>query len=133
MKVAINVCYGGFDLSHAAIMRYAELKGITLYAYTNKPDNYKEYKEFEAGDNEFCIHYTTEPMVDGDFVDKSYFSTYDLKRTDEHVIQVIEELGEKANGNHANIEIIEIPDDLDYTIEEYDGIEHIAEAHQTWG
>jgi hypothetical protein len=27
-KVAYNACYGGFSLSHKAIMRYAELKGI---------------------------------------------------------------------------------------------------------
>jgi len=28
--------------------------------------------------------------------------------------------------------IVEIPDDVEYTIEEYDGNEHVAEAHRTW-
>ena len=31
MKVVINACYGGFGLSEKAVMRYAELKGLTLY------------------------------------------------------------------------------------------------------
>ena len=31
MKVVINKCYGGFGLSDAAMHRYAEIKGITLY------------------------------------------------------------------------------------------------------
>lgn len=31
MKVVINSCYGGFGLSHEAILNYAELVGITLY------------------------------------------------------------------------------------------------------
>jgi hypothetical protein len=30
------------------------------------------------------------------------------------------------------LEIVEIPDDVEYTIEEYDGLEHIAEKHRTW-
>ena len=33
MKVVINACYGGFGLSHKAIMRYAELKGFKLYPW----------------------------------------------------------------------------------------------------
>jgi hypothetical protein len=32
VKVVYNACYGGFGLSHEAIMRYAEIKGITLYS-----------------------------------------------------------------------------------------------------
>jgi len=31
MKVVINTCYGGFGLSHEAMLRYAEIKGIKLY------------------------------------------------------------------------------------------------------
>jgi len=35
-KVAINRCYGGFGLSSAAVLRYGELKGITLYHVPDK-------------------------------------------------------------------------------------------------
>jgi hypothetical protein len=48
------------------------------------------------------------------------------------LVQVVEELGKEANGNYAKLEIIEIPDDVDWEIDEYDGMEHIAEKHRTW-
>ncbi len=30
-EIVINKCFGGFGLSHKAIMRYVKLKGIKLY------------------------------------------------------------------------------------------------------
>jgi len=57
---------------------------------------------------------------------------YDDKRTDPELIRVVELLGEKADGSCANIRVIEIPDGIDYTIEEYDGMEWVAERHETW-
>jgi hypothetical protein len=48
------------------------------------------------------------------------------------LVQVIEELGEEANGSHAKLEVIEIPDGVEYTIDEYDGIESIHEKHRSW-
>ena len=57
---------------------------------------------------------------------------YKIKRNDPLLIKIIEELGEKANGNYANLKIIEIPDDVEYEIEEYDGWEWISEKHRIW-
>lgn len=49
-------------------------------------------------------------------------------------IGVVEELGTKdASGWAAKLAIVEIPDDVEWQIEEYDGWEHIAEKHRTWG
>lgn len=31
MKIVINTQHGGFNLSHEAVMRYAEVKGLALY------------------------------------------------------------------------------------------------------
>jgi hypothetical protein len=59
------------------------------------------------------------------------YDSYD-KRTDPKLIEVVEKLGEKANGSLAHLTIIEIPDDVEYTIENYDGMEHVAEVHRTW-
>ena len=53
-------------------------------------------------------------------------------RTDPKLIQVVEELGDAANGQCAKLEIVEIPDGTDYEIEEHGGNEHIAEKHRTW-
>lgn len=55
-----------------------------------------------------------------------------VKRTDEDLIKVVEKLKEKANTICSKLKVIEIPDDLDYEIEEYDGNEWISEKHRTW-
>jgi hypothetical protein len=44
----------------------------------------------------------------------------------------VEELGDKASGQFAELVVVEIPDGVDYEIDEYDGNEHIAEKHRTW-
>jgi len=41
-------------------------------------------------------------------------------------------LGKLANGPYADLEIVEIPDEVDYEIAEYDGLEYIAESHRKW-
>jgi len=48
------------------------------------------------------------------------------------LIAVIEELGEEANGRCAEIAIVEIPDDVEWEVDEYDGKEWVAEIHRTW-
>lgn len=53
-------------------------------------------------------------------------------RSDKHLVQCIKELGERADGEHASLEIVSIPDDVDWQIVDYDGWEHIAERHRTW-
>lgn len=49
------------------------------------------------------------------------------------LIAVIERLGSEANGEYADIGIVEIPDDAQWIIEEYDGREWASEVHRTWG
>lgn len=53
-------------------------------------------------------------------------------RNDADLVRVVEKLGEAANGACANLKVIEIPDDVEWHIEEYDGIEWVAENHRTW-
>ena len=57
---------------------------------------------------------------------------YDLERDDADLVAVVEGLGEKANGDYASLKVVEIPDNIVWFVEEYDGSEHIAEAHRTW-
>ena len=151
MKVVINVDYGGFGLSHKAIMRYAELKGITLYSWLEDfiIENYgkdilkKSWEEIEKVVP--YISYTRVPREEykkvyrecsnkGDFTESNslYFSDTDIERNDPILVQVVEELGEEANGKHATLKVVEIPDDIEWYIEEYDGCERVAEKHRTW-
>ncbi len=53
-------------------------------------------------------------------------------RADKDLIEVIEKLGEKANGMLSKISITEIPDGVEWEIDDYDGMEHVAEKHRTW-
>lgn len=49
------------------------------------------------------------------------------------LIKAIEDWGEQFAGGHmAELEIIEIPDDVNWVIEEHAGKEHIAEVHRRW-
>ena len=57
---------------------------------------------------------------------------YDLVRNDPHLVRVVEELKENADGQYSELKVVDIPDDVEYTIEEYDGQEWIAEKHRTW-
>ncbi len=58
--------------------------------------------------------------------------SFELERNDPVLIQIVEELGEAANGGYAELKIVEIPDDVEWQIQEYDGIEWVAEVHRTW-
>jgi hypothetical protein len=59
-------------------------------------------------------------------------SYYDIKRCDPHLIRVVEELGDDANGQFSELKVVEIPDDVKWQIDEYDGLEWVAEKHRTW-
>jgi len=49
----------------------------------------------------------------------------DIDRTDLILVQVVEELGEDANGMCADLVIYDLPVGTKYRIDEYDGLEHI--------
>lgn len=54
-------------------------------------------------------------------------------RTDPDLIRCIETLGsERASGLCAELHVIEIPDDIEYEIHNYDGIESVHEKHRSW-
>jgi len=129
MKIIINRCYGGYGLSEKAVMLYAKLKGLTLYP-----------------DSDDCItHYYTIPVDQFRKMEKevkrqdyrelnkySFYPPRDISRSDPLLVQVVEELGREANDNFAELKIIDIPDDMEYEIDEYDGMETIRECHRSW-
>jgi hypothetical protein len=139
-KVVINKCYGGFGLSHEAVMRYFKIKGITVYPeqgqdywkfwtyWTVKPQDRVEDKEGDA----FYAMSMDERVAYNQLRSEQTVYERDIERHDPALVQAVEELGEKANGAHAELAVVEIPDDVEYIIEEYDGNEHIAEKHRTW-
>jgi hypothetical protein len=132
MKVVINKCYGGFDISHAGMMDYARRKGLTLYAWVNPKHDFSSYVPYDGQGRYLVIHYTTAPLVNGGIPNEIYFSNHDIARDDPDLVAMVDELGERASGQFGELKVVEIPDGTEYEIEEYDGLEHIAEKHQVW-
>lgn len=54
------------------------------------------------------------------------------ERTDPKLIDCIENLGEQANGWFARLKVIEIPDNIDYRIINFDGFETVVEEGHYW-
>ena len=137
-EIVINECFGGFGLSKKAVMRYAELKGIKLFPWIDDTTK-KVYKERAKIDNpQIILHYATKDVKDEtDYKKKGgdniYWSERDIKRDDEELVQVVKELGNKANGNHSELKIVEIPSNIEWEISDYDGMETIDEVHRSWG
>ena len=114
MKIVINKCYGGFGLSSEAIVLYGKKKGLNIITVKDKI-------------MKSLIHCYSDEVKDD-----NYFSERDIKRNDPALIEVVEELGKKADGYFSELKIVEIPDDIKWIIEEYDGKEWIAEDHPRW-
>jgi hypothetical protein len=60
------------------------------------------------------------------------WSYYDIERNNQHLVRVVEELGDSANGRFAELKVVDIPDEVEWQIDEYDGAEWVAEKHRTW-
>ena len=141
MKVVTNRCFGGFGLSPDAEKLYMKKQGKDLFFYQQTKykhcDGINEYTKIDPARNQSLFTHTYTTDLGDSFQehpddDSGYWYSGGLKRDDPILIQVIEELGVAANGQCADLQITEIPDGIDYTIEEYDGNEHIAENHATW-
>lgn len=102
-KVVINACFGGFSLSEAANERLVAAGVAKWY------------------DWELHVASWGRPC-----------DSRDIARDNAELIRVVEEMGTDADGECARLEIVEIPADVTWEIDEYDGFEHVAETHRTW-
>ena len=102
MQVVINRCYGGFGLSREAIDLYCALVNIDPGTWNNLWGYYKDFQERK------------------------------LKRDDPVLLVIVEYLGEDADNKFSELKIVELPDDVEWRIHEYDGMESVAEIHRTW-
>ena len=139
MKVVINTCFGGFGLSRMAVERYLELKGVTVYPEKDKYGMDKYWlvapgteRIMEITTEQWREMTTEERMAHNLRCESQVFYDNDLERNDPLLVQVVEELGQAASGQFAALTVVEIPDAVEWVIEEYDGSEHVAEKHRTW-
>lgn len=148
MKVVINGCFGGFGLSPAGEKAYLARKGKKAFFYTEDRDSAarpgdRDYIRVPENEARSAFSFTTLTEDIGERVahniiwpdgnaHQAYFGKYDLERDDPDLVAIVEEDAKKYSGGFASLQVVEIPDDVQWEIEEYDGLEHVAEAHRTW-
>jgi hypothetical protein len=130
-KVVYNNCFGGFGLSHEAVKRYAEIKEIEIYGFIRERGRPGSDSPMHAVTSfnlkdALCglVHYRRSPEWN-DKNDDHHFSDSDIERDDPALVQVVEELGARANGACANLAIENVPTGMLWRIDEYDGNESV--------
>jgi len=147
MKIAINKCYGWFQLSIMAQKRIAEILWKTAYFFHREYDDdlnvtytLMDYQDLNNKTSTMLECYTVSTLPDDidTISDKDYdaitlpnYTDYDNRSLPE-LIQVIEELWSDVSNHISNIKIVEIPDDVKWHINDYDWIETIHEDHRSW-
>jgi hypothetical protein len=130
-KVVYNACYGGFGLSKEAVQRYWEIKDQQVWI----EDERWEFNVYLVPPEERLKPLSTQEIFAMSKDERiAYNEAYsaqswyygDVVRHDPALVQVVEELGDKANGMCANLTIKEV--DGPYRIEEYDGFESVETA-----
>lgn len=134
-KIVYNGCYGGFSVSEAGMLRYAELKGFPIYpeqdakfgivTYWRVPPELRQ-KPLEGA--EWYERSQAERIAYNKRYSEQTISARDFVRHDPALVQVVEELGDAANGRHAKLTIAEVESGRRYRIDEYDGIEGVMTA-----
>lgn len=155
MKVVINNCFGGFSLSPRGVKAYAERKGWPCFFFDCPirgpkrrlsdeeafaasgmfgPCAYKVASVEELPPSQENWHELSEEerKASNQAWEDASISNIDIERHDHDLVAVVEALGHAAEGACARLKVVEIPDGIEYEIQEYDGNEHIAEKHRTW-
>jgi len=117
MKVVINSCFGGFGLSDAAFEDLLNRKGVAWEKQVNSYGTAYDY--YKAGHLEEDEHYLS-------------YHEFTENRADPDLVAVVEQMGKDVDTSYSELKIVDVPDDVKWLIEEYDGLEHIAEEHRTW-
>jgi hypothetical protein len=112
-KILINTDIGVFFLSDKATELYLNKKG---FKFTTE----KKSSLFSNSSVSF-------------YINGGYFSEHCLNRDDPILIETVEELGLKVSGDtFSSLKIVEIPYEVEWVLQDHDGIEWIAEKHRTW-
>ena len=112
MKVVVNKCYGGFSVSRAAILWMRERGSEAAKKNVLEGEKYPEGSVREHG------------MLDSNYIE--------CERHDPMLVECVETLGRESYGQLSALVVIKIPDDIEYEIDDYDGIETIHEKHRSW-
>jgi hypothetical protein len=138
--IVISKCHGGFGLSAQAVKLYLKLKGQQCWIEKSQygtdhvwlvPKHQRV--EYDVAPEKWHSMTQAERQQHNTLCDQQLFSERAIDRDDPVLVQAVRELGSKrASGRFAELNIVEIPADVEWQIEEYDGAEWIAEKHRVW-
>ena len=112
--IVINTENGGFGLSKEAKLLYLARAGI-VYTLVPGPDRHTESL------------YGPQIKVNGHSWDEN-----DINRDDPILVDIVRQLGSKADGRFAKLKIVEVPAGVKWNIADYGGLEWVEEVHRTW-
>jgi hypothetical protein len=128
IEIMVNDCFGGFGFSKQASEEYVkrsrnlpvakvDCDTIPLLLPQSANTSKQSQQQTSGGD----LDHNEEPNFRA-------INAYNIKRHDPLMIQIVKELGEKANGFCAQISIETIPSQYinHYSIEDYDGSERVV-------
>lgn len=136
MKVVINRCYGGFGLSVLAKKKLFDMKDPHMKFVT-----WKEYHGTANGESKFSTlskekeaEMLEQPIRGNGIIldDHDDYKDRMAGRSCPLLVKIVEKLGKKASSRLADLHVVEIPDGIEWEIDEYDGIESIDEKHRSW-
>lgn len=113
-KIVIHPNHGGFGVSRDAFLELRKLKNPIALKEADIGEMWEDGsgpRTSWAGMDSFCR---------------------DISRDDKQLIEVLERIKSKGDPRFGPLKIVEIPDDVEWVIEEYDGAEWVAEKHRTW-
>lgn len=143
-KVAINNSICGLSLNLKAFERLLELGNEHAKREEERMNDYvKAAKKAlaNASDEEIEEGVDTSEGVffrgdDEDWRKENFtfYIPYDMSRDDSDLVKVVEELGRDAGSQFCrSIVIVEVPDNIDWYVDQYDGgSEFVREHHRTW-
>lgn len=132
MKIVINKCFGGFGISEEAIEKLlaTDCKHISRH----DPRTYfggNDWEEKFSNASQSKSKMMRIMVRDGTVICDEHQD--DVNRSCPHLVTVVEDLREQANGWAAELAVVDIPDGTEWEIDEYNGTETIHEKRRSWG
>ena len=113
-SIVLCVRHGGFSLSRDAFLRLREMGNPVALAEVDIGEPWDKSKP---------------DHLRGHYLDGFCRS---IDRDDPQLLKVVRELGQRAAGSCCELGIAEIPDGVEWAIDDYDGYETVEEVHREW-
>ena len=146
MKLVVNRCYGGFRLSDKAY-EWLGQRGIPIVPYypsTRVNQRFVEDPRNNKNNGKVIFDRKISPKDPDNVLDTEERTILAMgrywdgwTRMEEHrgdplVVQCVEALGKDASSSLSELEVVNIPDGIQWRLDDYDGIESVEEQHRSW-